>query len=91
MVKRLYVEAVRENTGLVSDDHFILQVRGERLDGRLGVSIVLPGANTSLDDVDSVAQTFRGMLSDQLGEPVALRLKIIPIDIMHYEALPTER
>jgi uncharacterized hydrophobic protein (TIGR00271 family) len=91
MVKHLYVDAVRQHTGLVSEDNFILQVRGERVDGRLGVSIVLLGANTNLGEVDTVAETFRGMLSEQLGEPVSLRLEIIPIDIVQYEVFPAQQ
>ncbi|MDI3337188.1 DUF389 domain-containing protein [Defluviimonas aestuarii] len=90
-VKRLYVEAVKAKTGLVSDNHFILQVRGERDDGLLGVSVVMLGVRESLDDLDSSAETFRGLLSEQLGEPVSLRLKIIPIDIIDHEAMASKK
>jgi uncharacterized hydrophobic protein (TIGR00271 family) len=90
MVKRLYVEAVKGNDDLVSETHFILQVRGERMNGQLGVSVVMLGVRSRLDDVETSAETFRGLLSEQLGEQVALRLKIIPIDILQYEALPAQ-
>ncbi|MBW0159673.1 DUF389 domain-containing protein [Sinorhodobacter sp. B57] len=90
MVKRLYVEAVKGIEDPGSENHFILQVRGERVDGHLDVSVVMLGVRSRLDDVESAAETFRSLLSEQLGEQVTLRLKIIPIDIQQHEALPAQ-
>ncbi|RYH10537.1 DUF389 domain-containing protein [Tropicimonas sp. IMCC6043] len=85
LVKRLYVEAVNQNTEIVSEDSYIWQVRGERVDGRLAVSVVLLGLRDNLDRVDTAAETFRSLLAKQLGEEVSLRLEIIPIDVVVHE------
>ena len=90
VVKRLYVQAIQADSGIVTEDSFILQVRGERVDGKLGVSMVVLGAREHLDRVERAAETFRGMLSAELGEEVSLRLEIIPIDIVLHEAKPRD-
>lgn len=86
MVKSLYVEAIRQHSELVSDDSFIVEVRGERVDGQMNVSVVLLGRRDNLDTLDIAAETFRTKLSEELGEPVSVRLEIIPIELIHHEA-----
>ncbi|SDJ88754.1 DUF389 domain-containing protein [Aliiruegeria lutimaris] len=87
-VKRLFVEAIRQNTEIVSEDAFILQVRGERMDGALNVSIVMLGLRENLDRVETSAETFRQLISEELGEPVSLRLEILPMQVVVHEVSP---
>ncbi|NDR55959.1 DUF389 domain-containing protein [Aliiruegeria sabulilitoris] len=87
-VKRLFVEAIRQQSDFVSEDAFILQVRGERMDGALNVSIVMLGLRENLDRVDASAETFRQLISEELGEPVSLRLEILPMQVVVHEVSP---
>ncbi len=88
LVKRLYVQAVKQDSGLVSEDAYIWQVRGERTGGRLTVSMVVLAVRDNLDRTEVAAETFREMVSQQLGEEVALKLEIIPISVVHYDVQP---
>lgn len=85
LVKRLYVEAVRQETDIVSEDAYIWQVRGERENSQLVVSVVMLGREDNLDRTEVAGETFRKMISKELGEEVSLRVEIIPISVAHYE------
>lgn len=86
MVKGLYVQALNEGSGIVTEDSYIWQVRGERVDGQLSVSVVLLGIRANLDSVGESSERFRELISEAVGEEVTLRLEIIPIEVVHYEA-----
>lgn len=88
LVKRLYVDAVSQNTDIVSEDAYIWQVRGERAEGGLSVTVVMLGIRENLGRTREAAETFRQMISEELGEPVTLRLEIIPIEVAFHEATP---
>ncbi|MDF2231261.1 DUF389 domain-containing protein [Albimonas sp. CAU 1670] len=88
LVKRLYVEAIKRHSDIVSDDSYIWQVRGERVEGRLEISVVLLGLRSNLHKAKQSTETFRTLVSEALGEQVALRLQIIPIDVVYENALP---
>lgn len=89
LVKRLYVEAIKQQTGLVSEDSYIWQVRGERSAGNLAVSIVMLGLRENNDSIGASAETFRTLISEELGEEISLKIEIIPIDVVHHEAHPS--
>ncbi|KAA9009476.1 hypothetical protein [Histidinibacterium aquaticum] len=72
----------------MSEDSYVWQVRGERTDGQLGISVVMLGIRENLDTVEATSEEFRRLISERLGEPVALRLEIIPIEVVFHEALP---
>lgn len=85
LVKRLYVQAVEGDTGIVSDDAYIWQVRGERINDQINVSIVMLGLRENLHRVDTAAKKFQELISQEVGEQVKLRLEIIPIDVVTHE------
>ena len=89
LVKRFYVKTIDEERGIVTEDSYIWQVRGERVDGALVVSVVLLGLRENLGSLEASAETFRKMISTELGEEIVLTLEIIPIDVVHHEARPS--
>ncbi|MBV6632399.1 MAG: TIGR00341 family protein [Alphaproteobacteria bacterium] len=89
-VKRLYAKAVENSENFATKELYVRRVGARRVNDQIEISMLFISQGKHLDDIEVLAEKFRQLISNDLGEEIVLKLTVMPLNIVSHTASPSD-